>query len=48
MLSIAAQLYQKYRLKRLTMCINQYTKFEMPSFTNSKDYDWGPKFNKNG
>jgi len=23
------------------LCINQYTKFELPSFTNYRDMDWG-------
>jgi len=29
------------------LCINQYTKFEVPSFTNSKDMI-GAKFKKTG
>jgi len=29
------------------LCINQHTKFEMPSFTDSKDM-FGAKFKNNG
>jgi len=35
-----------HALVGLFLCINQHTKFEVPSFTNSKDMI-GVKFNKN-
>jgi len=38
----------KYMMHALVLlCINQYTKFEVPSFTNSKDMI-GAKFKKTG
>jgi len=35
-----------HALVGLFLCINQHTKFEVTSFTNSKDM-FGAKFNKN-
>jgi len=31
----------------LLLCISQHTKFEVPSFNDSR-YHWGPKLKKNG
>ena len=38
--------YIMHTLVGLLLCINQHTKFEVPSFTNSR-YDWG-KMKKTG